>query len=68
VDDQLPDAYLFRIEAILEYLEDIAIFLSTGACPETYSATQKFYMVVREEDYKMIIGNLYNLGLDNILR
>jgi hypothetical protein len=51
VDDQLPDADLFRIEAIPEYLEDIAIFLSTGACLETYSATQKLHMVVRAVDY-----------------
>jgi hypothetical protein len=33
VDDQLPDAYLFQIEAILEYLEDIGVFLSTMTCP-----------------------------------
>lgn len=39
VDDQLPDADLFRVEAIPEYMEDITIFLSTRACPETYSAT-----------------------------
>jgi hypothetical protein len=39
VYDQLLDAYLFRIETILEYLEDIAVFLSTGVCPETYSKT-----------------------------
>jgi hypothetical protein len=29
VDDQLPDADLFRVEAIPEYLEDITVFLST---------------------------------------
>jgi hypothetical protein len=39
VDDQLRDVDLFRVEAILEYLEDIEVFLSTGACPETYSTT-----------------------------
>jgi hypothetical protein len=67
VDDQLPDADLFRIEAIPEYLEDIAIFLSIGACPETYSATQKRHMVVRATDYQLIAGQLCKLGLDNIL-
>jgi hypothetical protein len=41
VDDQLPDADLFQIEAIPEYLEDIVVFLSTRTCPEMYSATQK---------------------------
>jgi hypothetical protein len=39
IDDQVRDVDLFNIEAIPEYLEDIAIFLSTWACPETYSAT-----------------------------
>jgi hypothetical protein len=41
VDDQLPDANLFKVEAIPDYLSDIALFLSTGACPEGYSTTQK---------------------------
>jgi hypothetical protein len=50
VDDQLPDVYLFIIEAIPEYLEDLTIFLSIGACPETYSATHKFHMVIRSVD------------------
>jgi hypothetical protein len=51
VDDQLPDADFFRIEGIPEYLEDIEIFLSTGACSKTYSATWKLHMVVRALDY-----------------
>jgi transposase InsO family protein len=67
VDDHLPDADLFRVEAIPEYLEDITVFLSTGAYPETYSATHKRHMVVRVADYKLI-GQLYKLGLDSILR
>jgi hypothetical protein len=68
VDDQLPDANLFRIEGIPEYLEDIEIFLSTGACSKTYSATWKLHMVVRALDYQLIIGKLYKLRLENILR
>jgi hypothetical protein len=68
VDDQLPDADLFRVEAILEYLEDIEVFLSTGACPKTYSATQKCYMVVKAADYQLIARQLYKLGLDSIFR
>jgi hypothetical protein len=68
VDDQLLDAELFRVEAIPEYLEDITSFLSTRAFPETYSATQKFHMVVRVADSQLIVGKLYRLGLDNILR
>jgi len=61
--DQLPDVDLFWVETIPEYLEVIAVFLSTRACPETYSATQKYHMVVRTTYYQ-----LYKLGLDSILR
>jgi hypothetical protein len=68
VDDQLPDADLFRVEATPEYLEDIAVFLSIGGCLETYSATQKLHMVVRAADYQLIAGQLYKLRLDSILR
>jgi hypothetical protein len=41
VDNQLPDAGLFQIEAIPKYLEDIVVFLNTGTYPENYSTTQK---------------------------
>jgi hypothetical protein len=34
VDNHLPDVDLFQVEAIPEYLEDIAVFLSTGAYPK----------------------------------
>jgi hypothetical protein len=68
VDDQLLDADLFRIEAIPKYLEDIEVFLSTGACPETYSATQKCHMVIKAAYYQLIASQLYKLGLDIILR
>jgi hypothetical protein len=49
-------------------VEDIEVFLSTGAFPEMYSTTQKHHLVVRAVDYQLIIVQLYNLGLDSILR
>jgi hypothetical protein len=67
VNDQLTDVDLLWVEAIPEYLEDIAIFLSIGVCPKTYSVTQKHHMVVRGVDYQLIAGKLYKLGLDSIL-
>jgi hypothetical protein len=68
VDDQLLDVDLFHIESIPEYLEDIVFFLGIGTFLETYSATQKRHMVVRATDYQLIYGQLYKLGLNNILR
>jgi hypothetical protein len=50
VDDQLLDAYLFHIEAIPEYLSDIALFLTTRKYLKDYFATQKRHMVVRAVD------------------
>jgi hypothetical protein len=58
---------LFRVEAILEYLEDIAVFLSTRAFPETYNTTQKCHMGFMSENYQLIAWKLYKFGLDFIL-
>jgi hypothetical protein len=41
VDDQLPDANIFKVEAILDYLSDIDLFLSIGVFPEGYSDNSK---------------------------
>jgi hypothetical protein len=68
INYQLPDVELFRVEAVPECLEDIIVFLITWAYPEMYSATQKHYMVVQATKYQLIMGKLYKLGLDNILR
>jgi hypothetical protein len=67
-DDQLPDADLFWVETIRDYLEDIKFFVSIGACLKTHLATQKCHMVVREMEYQLITGQLYKLGQDSILR
>jgi hypothetical protein len=68
VDDQLPDADIFHIEAIPDYLLDISLFLTTGTMSEGYSTTQKRHLMVHATDYQLIVGQLYKLGLDNILR
>jgi hypothetical protein len=68
VNNQILDVDLCRVKAIPEYLEDIAIFLSTRAYLETYSTTQKHHMLVRVADYRLIVGKLYKLGLDRILK
>jgi hypothetical protein len=68
IDDQLPDADLFWVEAIPEYLEDIAVLLSTRVFLETYSTTHKCHMVVRVANYQFIVGKFYKLGLYSILK
>jgi len=40
IDDQPTNANLFKVEVIPDYLSEITLFLSMGAFPEGYSATQ----------------------------
>ena len=68
LDDQLPDADLFRVEAVLDYLADIAAYLKMGQCPQDYTPLQKQHLVVRAADYQLIAWKLYKLGLDEVLR
>lgn len=51
LDNQLPDVDLFRVEAILDYLEEISTFLAIGKCPKEYTMMQRRYMVMRAPDY-----------------
>ena len=39
IDEQLSNVDLFRVEAILDYLEDIALFLTTDKFLEEYITT-----------------------------
>jgi hypothetical protein len=68
VDGQLPDVELFCIEDIYDYLLDIALFLTIDTMPEGYYTTEKRHLVVCVLEYKLIVVQLYKLGLDNILR
>lgn len=68
IDDQLPNAHLFRVEPVPNYLEDIALFLTIGKCPDDYTPTEKHHMDVRGVNYQLIVGQLYKIGLDHILR
>lgn len=68
VDDHLPDANIFMVEAIPDYLEYIALFLTTGSAPEHSSTNQKRHLVVRVVDYQLITIKLSKLGTNVILR
>ena len=68
LDDWLPNANLFRIEVVLDHLEQITTLLTTGYCPEGYTTTQKRHLIVRVTDYQLIAGHLFKMGLDQVLR
>jgi hypothetical protein len=51
-----------------DYFSDIVEFLSTGMDPSKMTIAQKKKLVVKETNYQLIVGNLYKLGADGILR
>jgi hypothetical protein len=59
---------LFPIHIVDEYFVDIIDFLSAGITPKEFNTAQKKNMVVRAANYQLIVGHLYKLGADNILR
>jgi hypothetical protein len=68
LEDNFPDAQLFLVQVVDEYFVDIIEYLSTGIVPQEFSTTQKKNMVVRAADYQLIVGHLYKMGVNNILR
>jgi len=68
IDNWSPDADLSRIEAIPNDLEEIVTLLTADSCPKGYMAMQSRHLVVRVVDYQLIVGHLYKMGLDQILR
>ena len=43
-------------------------FLTIGTVPEGYFVQQKKELVVRVTNFSVIVGHLYNMGADEILR
>jgi len=68
IEDELPDAHLFRIEAIPHGLADIAQFLEAGRAPEEFSERQRKILAMKAAPYTLINGFLYRLGVDDVLR
>jgi hypothetical protein len=68
LEDTLPDANMLTIRNIDDHFTDIVQFLSTGMAPSEYTITQKKQLVVRTADFSLIVGQLYKMGPDEILR
>ena len=63
----MPDAQLFSIQITDEYYEDIIHFLTTRWTPLEFTKQQKKQLVVKATDFTLIAGQLYKLGLDEVL-
>jgi hypothetical protein len=68
LEDNFPDVQLFSVQIDDEYFVDIIEYLSTWIAPQEFSTKQKKILVVRAEDYQLIVEHLYKMGSDNILR
>jgi hypothetical protein len=68
LEDKLPDAQLLAIIKVNDHFTEIIQFLSTRMAPREYTITQKKQLVVRAANVSLIVGQLYNMGPDDILR
>ena len=68
LEDNLPDAQLFSIHITDDYSIDMIEFLTIGTVLVEYSTNPKKQLVVKAVDFTIIVGQLYKLGLDEILR
>ena len=68
LEDTLPDAQLLAIRKFDDHFAEIFQFLSTGMEPRKYTFMHKKQLVVCTADFQLIVGKLYKMGLDEILR
>ena len=68
LEDNFPDAHLFLVWVVDEYFDNIIEYLSIGVSPQEFSTVRKKNLVVRDANYLLILGHLYKMGTNNILR
>ena len=68
LEEGLPNAQLFVVHIADGHFEDIIHFLTIGTVLEGYSFQKKKELVVCTTDFSFIVGHLYKMGNDEILR
>ena len=68
VDDQMPDEHLFAISILSPRFADIANYLVSAQFPPHLSSKEKINIVRKSAPFTWIRGNIFKLGLDQILR
>ena len=58
----------FSVQITYDYFKDIIDFWTTGTVPTEYNTQQKKQLDVRATNFTMIVGWLYKLGQDEVLR
>ena len=67
IDDGFLDAQLFHVDIADDSYAPIIQFLATSVSPTNMLNGQKKQLVVYASDFQLIVGQLYNLGPDEIL-
>jgi hypothetical protein len=68
LEDALLNAQLLAIRNIGDHFTEIVQFLSTGMAPSNYTIPQKKQLVVRAAYFSLIVGQVYKMGPNEILR
>ena len=68
LEDNFLDAQLFSVQIVDEYFVEIIQYLSIGTTPQECTTVQKKNLVVRTTNYQLIVGHLYEMGANIILR
>ena len=68
LEDNFPDVKLFAITVYDNQYHTIIHFLNTGYVPEGFTTAQKKQLVIKATDFTLIVGNLYKMVPNEILR
>jgi hypothetical protein len=68
LEDALSDAQLLATRNIDDHFTEISQFLSIEMAPSEYTIPHKKQLVVHVADFSLIVGHLYKMGPDEILR
>lgn len=68
LEEELLDTQLYAVRIVDGHFEDIIHFLTMGTAPQGYAIQQKKELVIRVVDFTVIVGHLYKMGNDEILR
>ena len=56
LEDNLLNAQLFAVTVVHKNFEAITHLLSIGYAPEGFTTTQKKHLVIKADDYTLIVG------------
>ena len=67
LEDNFPDVQLFAVTVVDKKFKAIIHLLSTSYVPEGFTTAQKKNLVVKAANFTLIVGQLYNMGPNEIL-